>query len=190
MASLTQQMEQLQEQQRILAEKIKEDEIRKHKAGLNIKRLEALNTDQKEGIKQYTSSRGKYRGVLEMQQNELEEKIKKAGGKWIDEAKVWALVNASTLLPLRDFHGSTICVNTPKIEINECRVCGNEYKEYQTDRGHKLLSIYIRYLGICNKDCWNNIQQKYKDLIMFRGAILGDDRKRAKIPVPKEHLIN
>ena len=68
MASLTQQMEQLQEQQRILAEKIKEDEIRKHKAGLNIKRLEALNTNQKESIKQYTSWRGKYRGVSELQQ--------------------------------------------------------------------------------------------------------------------------
>ena len=57
MASLTQQMEQLQEQfqeqQRILAEKIKEDETRKHKEGLNIERLEALNTNQKESIKQY-----------------------------------------------------------------------------------------------------------------------------------------
>ena len=131
---------------------------------------------------------------LKKQQNELEEKIKKAGGKWIEEAKVWVLdlknPSATYPSPLRDFHGSTICVNTPKIEINECRVCGNEYKEYQTDKGHKLLSIYIRYLGICNKDCWNNIQQKYKDLIMFRGAILGDDRKKAKIPVPKEHLIN
>ena len=33
MTSLTQQMEQLQEQQRILDEKIKEDEARKHKEG-------------------------------------------------------------------------------------------------------------------------------------------------------------
>ena len=57
------------EEQRILAEKIKEDEIRKHKAGLNIKRLEALNTNQKESIKQFhTSGRGKYRGVSELQQ--------------------------------------------------------------------------------------------------------------------------
>ncbi len=75
MASLTQQMEQLQEQfqeqQRILAEKIKEDEIRKHKAGLNIERLEALNTNQKESIKQYTSRRGKYRGVFELQQTNV-----------------------------------------------------------------------------------------------------------------------
>ena len=62
MTSLTQQMEQLQEQQRILDEKIKEDEARKHKEGLNIERLEVLNTDQKESIKQYTSRRGKYRG--------------------------------------------------------------------------------------------------------------------------------
>ena len=44
MASLTQQMEQLQEQQRILAEKIKEDEARKHKLSqeASIERLEAL----------------------------------------------------------------------------------------------------------------------------------------------------
>ena len=69
MASLTQQMEQLQEQQRILAEKIKEDEARKHKEGLNIERLEVLNTNQKESIKQFhTSGRGKYRGVSELQQ--------------------------------------------------------------------------------------------------------------------------
>jgi len=71
MTSLTQQMEQLQEQQRILDEKIKEDEARKHKEGLNIERLEVLNTDQKEGIKKYKSSRGKYRGVREMQQTNL-----------------------------------------------------------------------------------------------------------------------
>jgi hypothetical protein len=72
MTTLTQQMEQLQEQQRILAEKIKEDEIRKHKAGLNIKRLEALNTDQKESIKQYTSWRGrKYKGEFELQQTNV-----------------------------------------------------------------------------------------------------------------------
>ncbi len=71
MASLTQQMEQLQEQQRILAEKIKEDETRKHKEGLNIERLEALNTNQKESIKQYTSWRGKYKGVFELQQTNV-----------------------------------------------------------------------------------------------------------------------
>ena len=71
MASLTQQMEQLQEQQRILAEKIEEEEERKHKEGLNIKRLEVLNTNQKESIKQYTSRRGKYRGVFELQQTNV-----------------------------------------------------------------------------------------------------------------------
>ena len=71
MTSLTQQMEQLQEQQRILDEKIKEDEARKHKEGLNIERLEVLNTDQKESIKQYTSRRGKYKGVFELQQTNV-----------------------------------------------------------------------------------------------------------------------
>ena len=71
MTSLTQQMEQLQEQQRILDEKIKEDEARKHKEGLNIGRLEVLNTDQKESIKQYTSRRGKYKGVFELQQTNV-----------------------------------------------------------------------------------------------------------------------
>jgi hypothetical protein len=71
MTSLTQQMEQLQEQQRILDEKIKEDEARKYKEGLNIERLEVLNTDQKESIKQYTSRRGKYKGVFELQQTNV-----------------------------------------------------------------------------------------------------------------------
>ena len=64
-------MEQLQEQQRILDEKIKEDEARKHKEGLNIERLEVLNTDQKESIKQYTSRRRKYKGVFELQQTNV-----------------------------------------------------------------------------------------------------------------------
>ena len=71
MTSLTQQMEQLQEQQRILDEKIKEDEARKYKEGLNIERLEVLNTDQKESIKQYTYQRGKYKGVLELHQTNV-----------------------------------------------------------------------------------------------------------------------
>ena len=71
MTSLTQQMEQLQEQQRILDEKIKEDEARKHKEGLNIERLEVLNTDQKEGIKKYKSRHGKYKGVFELQQTNV-----------------------------------------------------------------------------------------------------------------------
>jgi hypothetical protein len=38
---------------------------------LTIERLEVLNTNQKEGIKKYKSSRGKYRGVRELQQTNL-----------------------------------------------------------------------------------------------------------------------
>ena len=65
MASLTQQMEQLQEQfqeqQRILAEKIKEEEERKHKLSqeASIERLEALI----EPITQYLDSTGLLPGV-------------------------------------------------------------------------------------------------------------------------------
>jgi hypothetical protein len=43
MASLTQQMEQLQKQQAILAQQIIEDEERKRKDGYTLERLEALN---------------------------------------------------------------------------------------------------------------------------------------------------
>ena len=44
MTSLTQQMEKLQEQQRILDEKIKEEEALKMKESYTIERLEVLNT--------------------------------------------------------------------------------------------------------------------------------------------------
>tara|TARA_R110001592_G_scaffold184578_6_gene428355 strand:+ start:563 stop:805 length:243 start_codon:yes stop_codon:yes gene_type:complete len=74
-------------------------------------------------------------------------------------------------------------------EIHECRVCGNRYEELQDDRHHKSMSKYIHYLGMCDSECWDNITQKHKDLLMFRAAVMGDDRKRNKIPVSKKHLI-
>lgn len=50
MASLTEQMKQLQKQQAILAEKIKEEE-RKRKLELTIEKLKELNIQQQENIK-------------------------------------------------------------------------------------------------------------------------------------------
>jgi hypothetical protein len=71
MASLTSQMEALQQQQAILAEKIKEEEEKKRQEGLTIERLERLNTQQKEKIFKYKGKNAKYRGVFELQQANL-----------------------------------------------------------------------------------------------------------------------
>ncbi len=68
MASLTAQMEVLQQQQAILADKIKEEEEKKRQEGLTIERLEVLNSQQKEKIFKYKSKDGKYRGKFELQQ--------------------------------------------------------------------------------------------------------------------------
>jgi len=73
MASLTTQMEALQQQQAILAEKIKEEEEKKRQEGLTIEHLEKLNSRQKENIFKYTSkyAHPKYRGRFELQQANL-----------------------------------------------------------------------------------------------------------------------
>mgnify|MGYP001218352183 FL=1 len=71
MASLTAQMEALQQQQSILAEKIKEEEEKKRQEGLTIEHLENLNSQQKENIFKYKSKDGKYRGKFELQQANL-----------------------------------------------------------------------------------------------------------------------
>ena len=71
MASLTAQMEVLQQQQAILADKIKEEEEKKRQEGLTIERLEVLNSQQKEKIFKYKSKDGKYRGKFELQQTNL-----------------------------------------------------------------------------------------------------------------------
>lgn len=60
MASLTEQMEQLKKQQDALAEKIKEEEERKIKESYTIERLEQLNYNQSESIKNYKSKNGLY----------------------------------------------------------------------------------------------------------------------------------
>ena len=60
MASLTEQMEQLKKQQDALAEKIKEEEERKIKESYTIERLEQLNYNQSESIKNYKSKSGLY----------------------------------------------------------------------------------------------------------------------------------
>lgn len=75
-------------------------------------------------------------------------------------------------------------------EIHECRFCGNRYEEDVNDKSHKLLSKYIHYLGICDVGCWNKIKQDHKNSIMFRAAILGDDRKRNKIPIVDRHKLS
>jgi len=55
MASLTAQMEELQKQQAVLAEKIKEEEEKKRQEGLTIEHLENLNSQQKKNIFKYKS---------------------------------------------------------------------------------------------------------------------------------------
>lgn len=71
MASLTAQMETLQQQQAILADKIKEEEEKKRQEGLTIEHLENLNSQQKKNIFKYKSKDGKYRGKFELQQANL-----------------------------------------------------------------------------------------------------------------------
>ena len=71
MASLTAQMEELQKQQAILAEKIKEEEEKKRQEGLTIEHLENLNSQQKKNIFKYKSKDRKYRGKFELQQANL-----------------------------------------------------------------------------------------------------------------------
>ena len=73
MTSLTAQMDALQKQQAILAEKIKEEEEKKRQEGLTIEHLELLNSQQKENIFKYTSkyAHPKYRGRFELQQANL-----------------------------------------------------------------------------------------------------------------------
>ena len=71
MASLTAQMEVLQQQQAILADKIKEEEEKKRQEDLTIERLELLNSQQKEKIFKYKSKNAKYRGVFELQEANL-----------------------------------------------------------------------------------------------------------------------
>jgi len=71
MASLTEQMQNLQKQQAILAEKIKEEEEIKRKQELTLQRLQKLNEQQKDAIKRYKSKDGKYKGKFELQQTNL-----------------------------------------------------------------------------------------------------------------------
>ena len=71
MASLTAQMEVLQQQQAILADKIKEEEEKKRQEGLTIEHLEKLNSRQKENIFKYKSKDRQYRGKFELQQANL-----------------------------------------------------------------------------------------------------------------------
>ena len=71
MASLTQQMQDLQKQQAILAEKIRLEEEQKIKESYTIERLEQLNYNQSESIKKYKSNDSKYRGTFELQQTNL-----------------------------------------------------------------------------------------------------------------------
>ena len=71
MASLTAQMEALQKQQAILAEKIKQEEERKRKQQLTLQTLQKLNKQQNDAIKTYKSKDSKYRGKLELQQTNL-----------------------------------------------------------------------------------------------------------------------
>ena len=71
MASLREQMKELQKQQEILAKKINEEEkITKEKEN-TILRLEMLNQQQKELIKKYKSKDSKWKGKYELQQARL-----------------------------------------------------------------------------------------------------------------------
>ena len=71
MASLREQMKELQKQQEILAKKINEEEkITKEKEN-TISRLEMLNQQQKELITKYKSKDSKWKGKYELQQARL-----------------------------------------------------------------------------------------------------------------------
>ena len=71
MASLREQMKELQKQQEILAKKINEEEkITKEKEN-TISRLEMLNQQQKELITKYKNKDSKWKGKYELQQARL-----------------------------------------------------------------------------------------------------------------------
>lgn len=71
MASLAEQMQNLQKQQTILAEKIKQEEEFKKKQLLNLNKLQKLNEQQNDAIKRYKTKDGKFRGKFELQQTNL-----------------------------------------------------------------------------------------------------------------------
>jgi len=71
MTSLTEQMQDLQKKQAVLAEKIKDEEEIKRKQHFTIQKLQELNEYQNNDIKRYTSKHGKYRGNFELQQTNL-----------------------------------------------------------------------------------------------------------------------
>jgi len=72
-------------------------------------------------------------------------------------------------------------------EIHDCRFCGNRYEELLSDKANQDMSKYIHYIGVCDNECWDKISDKHKDLMMFRASVLGDDRKRNKIPILSKH---
>jgi len=69
--SLAEQMDELKKQQAVLDEKIKVEQENKLKESYTLERLEQLNKNQGESIKNYRSKDGKYRGKFELQQTNL-----------------------------------------------------------------------------------------------------------------------
>lgn len=68
------------------------------------------------------------------------------------------------------------------MEYHNCRVCGDTY-ETHTEKDSKSRDeySYARYLGFCNRDCYDKLTEKEKSVEHLFAYVYGDTRKRNKL---------
>lgn len=73
------------------------------------------------------------------------------------------------------------------MEVQQCRMCESNYHEYPNDMSSRYEDVYIRHLGFCDMDCYNQLTDKGKTYYKSYAYIFGDDLKKNNIKVPKRH---
>lgn len=65
------------------------------------------------------------------------------------------------------------------MELFNCRCCNCEYEEFNTDKTSKKETSYLRYLGFCSKNCFDELPPKLQQKAYIEAYIIGDRVKRS-----------
>jgi len=69
------------------------------------------------------------------------------------------------------------------MEFFNCRKCNSKYESHSYFDGRsKELEKYIRFMGYCDMNCWNKLDDGEKNEDLMHTYIYGDSRKRNYSP--------
>lgn len=77
-----------------------------------------------------------------------------------------------------------------KVIVEKCRFCKENYHDHPVNKSTKYKKRYLQYLGFCSDECWNKLNVVGKCYTITYSDLWGDILKKDRIKINKEHLLS